>query len=68
MNCKRGNIERLPIFDHRTIIGYASNAKQAHHIVRGMLQTIPAGWRITVRARNVDLIDLPAGWVYSVHP
>jgi len=58
----------LPIFDHRTIIGYASNAGQAQRIVRGLLQTIPTGWRITVRVRNVDLINLPAGWIYSVHP
>jgi uncharacterized protein YbdZ (MbtH family) len=37
-------------------------------VVRSRLQTIPAGWTVSVRARDTSIIDLPAGWVYSVHP
>ena len=57
-----------PIFDHRTVIGYASNPKQAQKIIRKLLQTVPRGWRITVKERDTSLIDLPSGYVYSVHP
>lgn len=57
-----------PIYNHRAIVGYARTAKQVERIVKGLLQTIPAGWRITVRERDTSLIDLPAGWVYSIHP
>lgn len=57
-----------PIFDNRTIIGYAKTAKQAERIVKSLLQTVPLGWKVTVRARNTDIVNLPAGWIYSVHP
>jgi hypothetical protein len=57
-----------PIYDHRTIVGHASTAQQAARIVRQAHQSIPPGWRITVRQRNTDLIDLPPGWIYSIHP
>lgn len=57
-----------PIFDNRMIVGYASTAKQAARVVRGLLQTIPHGWRVTARLRDTSIIDLPEGWVYSVHP
>jgi hypothetical protein len=57
-----------PIFDHRRIIGYATTKTQAARTVRQLLQTIPPGWKVTVRQRNTDLIDLPAGWIYSIHP
>lgn len=57
-----------PIYDHRQIIGYATTAKQAQKIVRNLLQTIPAGWKVTIKQRDTSIIELPAGWVYSVHP
>lgn len=58
----------MPIFNNRDVIGYAKTAAQAARIVRGLLQTIPAGWKISVRARDTSIVDLPAGWIYSVHP
>jgi len=59
---------KMPIWNHRELVGYASTAKQAARIVRDKLQTIPAGWRVTVRPRDIELIPLPAGWIYSIHP
>ena len=59
---------KTPIWNNRELVGYASTAKQAARIVRDQLQTIPAGWRVTVRARDTDFIHLPAGWIYSIHP
>ena len=58
----------MPIYDNRQVIGQASTAKQAQRIVKGLLQVIPKGWTVTVLERDTDIIDLPAGWVYSVHP
>ena len=58
----------LPIYDNRTIVGYASTSKQAQKIVAKLLQNIPKGWKVSVKARDTSIIDLPAGWVYSVHP
>jgi hypothetical protein len=57
-----------PIYDHRHIIGHASNAQQAARIVRQTHQTIPPGWRVTIRQRDISIIDLPQGWIYSIHP
>jgi hypothetical protein len=57
-----------PIYDNRTIVGYASTTKQAEKIIRGLLQNIPKGWKVTAKMRNTSIIDLPEGWVYSVHP
>jgi len=42
--------------------------KQAEKIIKGLLQTIPKGWKVTVRERDTSIIDLPAGFVYSIHP
>jgi len=61
-------MKRLPIWDHRQLVGYATTAAQAARVVRGLLQTVPPGWTVTARLRDTSLIDLPAGWVFSVHP
>ena len=58
----------MKIYNGREIIGEANTPAQAIRIVRGILQSIPLGWKVSVRERNTDIIDLPAGWVYSVHP
>ncbi len=58
----------IPIYDHRTVVGYAKTARQAERLVRALLQTIPPGWSVTVRMRDTGIVDLPAGWIYSVHP
>jgi hypothetical protein len=58
----------LPIWDHRTLVGHATSAAQAVRTLRRTLQTVPKGWTVSVRLRDTGLINLPAGWVYSVHP
>ena len=58
----------LPIYDNRLIVGYAKTAKQAQKIVARLLQHTPRGWKVSVRLRNTSIVDLPEGWVYSVHP
>lgn len=57
-----------PIWNHRELIGHASTATGARRVIAGLLQTIPPGWKITVRERDTTVIDLPAGFVFSVHP
>ena len=58
----------LPIFDNRTIVGYARSKEHARRIVAKMLQHVPAGWRIVVKERDCGIVDLPFGFVYSVCP
>jgi hypothetical protein len=60
--------KQLPIYDNRIIVGHATTEKRAKKILSDKLQSIPKGWKISVRLRNTALIDLPEGWVYSVHP
>jgi hypothetical protein len=57
-----------PIFDNRTIIGYAKTRASATRIVKSKLQNIPNGWIVDVQQRDTSIIELPAGWIYSVHP
>lgn len=57
-----------PIYDNRLIIGYAKTQAQAKKLVLSKLQSIPKGWTVSVKTRNTEIIDLPVGWVYSVHP
>jgi hypothetical protein len=57
-----------PIYDNRMIIGYAKTQTQAKRLVLSKLQFIPKGWTVSVKARDTSIIDLPSGWVYSVHP
>ena len=61
-------LKKTPIYDNRQIVGYASTPKAAEKLLRGTLQHIPKGWRITVRDRDTSIIALPPGFVYSVHP
>lgn len=57
-----------PIYDHRRLVGYAKTSKQAERVLRKMLQHIPPGWKISVKERDCSVVDLPPGFVYSVHP
>ena len=57
-----------PIYDNRIIVGYAKTAKQAQKIVESLLQNIPKGWTVKIAERNTAIIDLPAGFIYSVSP
>lgn len=61
-------MKKQPIYDHRTVVGYAKTPKQAEKLLREMLQHTPKGWRVTVRERDTSIIDLPPGFIYSVHP
>jgi hypothetical protein len=57
-----------PIYNNREIVGYAKNTTQAKNIIKKALQNIPKNWVISVRLRDTSLIDLPEGFIYSVHP
>lgn len=56
---------RYPIFNHREVIGYASNLKGAVRCIERCIDVSPRA-RLRVWMRNTDLIDLPAGFVYSI--
>lgn len=58
----------IPIWDHRQKIGEAKNEEHAKRKIAGTFQNIPKGWKITVRERDTNLIDLPAGYIFSIHP
>jgi hypothetical protein len=57
-----------PIYDHRTIVGYATSPSNAKKQLKAMLQTIPNGWKLSVKERDTSIIDMPSGYVYSIHP
>ena len=56
-----------PIFNHRELLGYARTKKQAEKIVRNLVN-VNNGWKVTVSDRDTRIIDLPEGYVYSIHP
>ena len=58
----------IPVWDNRQLIGHAYDITSARRVVSKLLQNIPTGWKITVRERNTEIINLPAGFVFSVHP
>ena len=67
----KGNIImtiKQPMWNHRELIGYARNEKQAERIIRSKMQNIIKGWKVAIRLRDTEIIDLPAGFVFSVHP
>lgn len=59
---------KFPIYDNRLIVGYASSKLAAEKLLRQTLQHIPKGWKIVVQERDTSIIDLPAGFIYSVKP
>jgi len=59
---------KIPVADNRTIIGYASTAKQAEVLVRQTI-SIPRNFQITVFKRPLvmqEILGLPLAWVYSI--
>jgi hypothetical protein len=62
----------LPIFDSRdgrTIIGYAAGERSASLIIRKLIN-VPTGFTLHVWKRRddmADMLDLPIGFVYSIH-
>lgn len=62
------DINAIPIWDHRHKIGEAKSEEHAKRKIAGILQNIPSGWKITVRERDTNLINLPAGYIFSIHP
>lgn len=58
----------MPIYNNREIIGYAKNPKHAKTVIRKQLSTITKGWTISVGIRDTTIINLPDGFIYSIHP
>ena len=60
---------KKPIFNHREIIGFASNAKQAERVIRKQLQAIPDTFQVIVKERSElmrEILDSPEGFIYSI--
>lgn len=60
---------KKPIFNHREIIGFASNAKQAERVIRKQLQAIPDNFQVIVKERSElmrEMLDSPEGFIYSI--
>ena len=59
---------KTPIYVWRTVVGYASNERQAARVVENLLDVTP-GFRVKVWRRPdyiCDICKLPAGFVYSI--
>lgn len=60
---------KLPIFNNRAIVGYASSESQAIKILQRTI-TVSEGLNLKVWRRSADMqsiLQLPDGYVYSVH-
>ncbi len=60
---------KKPIFNHREIIGFASNAKQAERVIRKQLQAIPDNFQVIVKERSElmrEMLNSPDGFIYSI--
>lgn len=60
---------KKPIFNHRTIVGYASNAEQAKRVIKKQLQAIPDNFDVIVKERSelmCDMLKSPPGYIYSI--
>lgn len=56
---------KYPIFDHRTIIGYANNLQHARKVISKLIDVNPRS-TLHVWHRNTEITDLPAGFVYAI--
>lgn len=56
---------KTPIFDNRTIVGYASSIESAKRVIKKLIH-VDARAKLHVFLRNTEIIDLPAGFVYSI--
>ena len=56
---------KLPIYNHREIVGYAGSKASAEKIIRKTI-FVDKRARLHVWERNTDIIDLPAGFVFGV--
>jgi hypothetical protein len=56
---------RKPIYDNRTLLGFARSLDHAKKIIR---QTVHVNHRARLHVwdRDTDLIDLPAGFVFAI--
>ena len=60
---------KKPIFNYRTIVGYASNAEQAKRVIKKQLQAIPDNFDVIVEERSElmrEMLNSPLGYVYSI--
>ena len=54
-----------PIFDNRTLVGFARSKAHAEKVIRHTVQ-VDRRARLHIWDRNTDLIDLPAGYVFAI--
>jgi hypothetical protein len=60
---------KKPIFNHREIIGFATNAKQAEKVIRSKLSAIPDSFQVIVKERSElmrEMLNSPEGFIYNV--
>ena len=60
---------KKPIFNHREIIGYANNPKQAEKVIRSKLQSIPDSFQVIIKERSelmCEMLNSPEGFIYSI--
>jgi hypothetical protein len=60
-------MKKLPIYNWRELIGYASSVEEAKKIIRQKID-IPKGFTFNVWERPIEyqeILKLPAGYVYS---
>lgn len=60
---------KKPIFNHREIIGYATNEKQAEKVIRSKLQAIPDCFQVIVKKRSElmqEMLNSSEGFIYSI--
>jgi len=59
---------KTPIYNWRTVVGYARSEQQAARVVEKLLDVLP-GFSVKVWRRPdyvCDICKLPAGFVYSI--
>ena len=54
-----------PIFDHRTIIGYAATLAGAAKVIHRIID-VDKRAKLHVWQRDTSIIDLPAGFVFAI--
>ena len=56
---------KYPIFDHRTVVGYASTLKGAAQKIKSIVH-VDKRAKMHVWQRDTSIIDLPAGFVFAI--
>jgi hypothetical protein len=56
---------KMPIYDHRTVVGFARSLDHAAKVIRRTIH-VDRRARLHVWKRNASLVDLPPGFVFSI--